>query len=521
MFNEIDLFDDQNKVLRNCFFFFLIIAICSYLAIMVSCCPHNDDWCRYLANMNVGTFSSSRYFTFLIENCVYLSTVITDAAPFSHILSCIFLAYSAVVCLKIFNINLNSKLEIACFIPIISNPYMFEIMLFRFDNPFSTLAFLFCIIAAYLSAKNNKKLLFVQTGIFFLSLFIYQPASSAYFVIGTYKFLQEIREGGSFFQTILKMKYWIYTLTISVIAYIPFTYLFYYCIETDGSMIAVPFNAENINIIFKNIEIYYSNLIEDWSGNMVGNLVFLLFIAFVLHSLTKIKNTCSLFIYLVGVCILTLCPFGMCVPLKAMPCIKHGFIMPRCIFSIGILISIALYGASLLFKTSKKAYAFYGFIITCLCFWSIIFLNSAGNIINYLYTLQRHVLYDVSKDVHEIGKNNKNLSGFCFTGSLQTYAMNNFAGLYPVIYRIVPPKWHMNTICQLATINYKFADNLLKYLGADKSFDQNKYKSKRLAKSASLYDIFIWDEKVIQVDLKSSREFKISDLNYVQIGEEE
>ncbi len=521
MFNEINLFDDQNKDLRNCFLFFFAIAVCSYLSIIVSSCPHNDDWCRYLANINVGTFSSNRYLTFLLECFIYFSSVITDAAPFSHVLSCIFLAYGAVVCLRIFDINLNNKLEIACFVPIVANPYMFEIMLFRFDNPFSTLAFLFCITAAYLSAKNSKKLLLTQTGIFFLSLFMYQPASSAYFIIGTYKFLEEIREGRSFFQTILKMRYWIYTLLISIVAYIPFTYSFNYCVNNDGSMIAIPSNAENINTILKNIEIYYSNLIEDWSGNMIGNLVFLIFIAFVLHSLTKIKNFFSFWIYLLGACLLTLCPFGACVLLKAMPCVKHGFIMPRCIFSIGILVSGALYGASLLFKTSEKAYKFYIFIITCLCFWNIVFLNSTGNIVNYLYTLQRHVLYDVSKDVHEIREKNKNLSGLCFTGSLQTYAMNNFAGLYPIIYRIVPAKWHMNTICQLATIDYRFADSFLKHLSADKSFDENKYKSKKLSKSASLYDIFIWDEKVIQVHLKSSREFKIADLNYATIGEED
>ena len=150
----------------------------------------------------------------------------------------------------------------------------------------------------------------------------------------------------------------------------------------------------------------------------------------------------------------------------------------------------------------------------------MIFLNSAANVIHYYRILQRHVLYDVSKDIHERREKNKNLSGFCLSGSLQTYAMNNFAKLYPIIDRIIPEQWTVSIMCQIALIDYKFADSFIKHFLANQFFDQGKYKNKRLAKSTSLYDIFIWDEKVIQVNLKSSRGSFIKDLNYVQIGDE-
>lgn len=521
MFNEIDLFNDQNKNLRNCFLFFLTVAICSYLAIMVSYCPYSDDYCRYLVNSNVGTFASNRVFTFLIETFAYLSIVITDIAPFSHVLSCIFLAYGAVVCLRIFNVNLNSKLEIACFVPVVANPYMLEIMMFRFDNPFSTLALLFCIIAAYISTKNSKKLLFIQTGIFFLSLFMYQPASSSYFILGMYKFLEEIRAGRSFLQTISKMRYWIYTVLISIIAYVPFTYSFGYCVEKDGSMIAIPFSAKNIDIIFKNICTYYSNLHADWSGSIAGNLFFSIFVIFVLHSLANIKKVSSFLSYAVGVFVLTLCPLGACAVMKVISFEGNEFIIPRSLYSMGILISGSLYGISSLFKISEGAYKFYGFIMTSLCFWNVIFLNSAANIIHYYRILQRHVLYDVSKDIHEIREENKNLSGFCFTGSLQTYAMNNFSALYPIINKIIPETWYVPAMAQLAMTDYKFADSFIRYFPVDKIFDQNEYKNKRLVKSCSLYDIFIWDEKAIQIKFKSSREYSIKGLNYAKIGEKD
>ncbi|MCR4623792.1 MAG: glucosyltransferase domain-containing protein [Alphaproteobacteria bacterium] len=519
MFNEINLFDNKNRDLLKCFLFFFVVAICSYLSLMVSFCPFSDDVCRYLVNSHVGTFASNRIFTFLIETFAYLSNVITDAAPFSYVLACAFLAYGAVVCLKIFKVNLNSKLEVACFVPVVATPYMFEIMMFRFDNPFSTLALLFCIVAAYISTQNSRKLLFTQTGIFFLSLFIYQPASSAYFILGMYKFLEEIRAGRYFTQTISKMRYWIYTVLISVVAYIPFTYLFNYRVTEDGSMLALPFNTKNIDIILGNIGTYYSNLYTDWSQNTAGILFFFIFFISVLYSAIKIKKFSSICVYLTGVFVLTLCPLGASTVLKNLIC--NETIPPRSLYSIGILISGALYGTSLLFRVSEKAYGFYSFVITSLCFWNMIFLNSAANVIHCYHILQWHVLYDVSKDIHEIREKNKNLSGFCCTGNLQTYAMNNFVKLYPIINRIIPEQWYIPTMCQIALIDYKFAESFIKYFPVDKIFDQNKYNRKRLAKSSSLYDIFIWDEKGIEVNFKSSHKNLIKDLNYAQIGNED
>ena len=518
MFDEINLFDNKNRDLRWCFLFFFVVAICSYLSLMVSFCPYNDDICRYLVNSNVGTFASNRVFTFLIETFVYLSNVITDAAPLSHVLACAFLAYGAVICLKIFNVNPNSKLEVACFIPIVANPYMLEIMMFRFDNPFSALALLFYIVAAYVSTENSQKLLFIQTVIFFLSLFMYQPASSVYFILGTYKFLEEIRAGKSFSQTISKMRYWLYTVLISVIAYIPFTYLFNYHVAEDGSMLALPFNIQNVDIILKNVGTYYSNLYTDWSQNTAGILFFFIFFISVLYSVTKIKKFSSIFIYVLGVFVLTLCPLGASTALKTLVC--NETIPPRSLYSMGILISGVLYGACELFKISNQAFTFYGFVVTSLCTWSAIFLNSAGNIIHSLRLLQRHVLYDIAKDIHEVREKNKNLSGFCCTGNLQTYSMNKFAELYPMVYRIIPEQWYVPTMCQIALIDYKFADSFTKYFPVDKFFEKDKYKNKNLVKSHALYDVFILDGKVIHINFKSDRKFKVKDINYAKIGNE-
>ncbi len=521
MFSEINLFDNKNKSLLNCFLFFFIVAICGYLSIMISSCPHSDDYCRYLTNINVGTFVSNRVFTFLLETFTYLSTVITDIAPFSHVLSCVFLAYGTIICLRIFNVNLNSKLEISCFIPVVVNPYMLEIMMFRFDNPFSTLALLFCIVAAYISTKNKKNLLFTQTGIFFLSLFMYQPASSAYFILGTFKFLAEIRAGRSFVETISKMRYWFYTILISVVAYAPFTYFLNHSVLKDGSVVALPTNTENIEIIFKIICMYYSNLYADWSENIAGVLFFFIFVASALHSLTKIKNFSTFCVYVLGILILTLCPLGACSVMKILVSSENRFIPPRCLYSIGILISGVLYGSWSLFKISEKAQKFFSFVVTSLCLWNLVFLNSAGNLIHAYRILHQHVLYDVAKDVHEIRKNNPKLSGFCFSGSVQTYAMRNFMELYPIMDKIIPEKWYIPDMCQIAMIDYKFADSFMKYFPVDSFFEPNQYSEKNLVRSHMLYDIFILNNKVIQVNFKSAREFKTIDLNYAQIGDED
>ncbi len=153
---EINLFHKENTQLRKCFFFFFVIAVCGYLSLIVSFCPYSDDYCRHVANFHVGAMNGQRYVTFVLELIMYLSNIITDAAPFTHIMSCGFLAYSAIICLRMFKVNLDNKLEIFCFVPIVINPFLFESMMYRFDNPFMTLALLLVVLSAYFSSLYQK-----------------------------------------------------------------------------------------------------------------------------------------------------------------------------------------------------------------------------------------------------------------------------------------------------------------------------------------------------------------------------
>ncbi len=524
MFGAVNIFNDTNRNLRKLFLFYFIVAICGYSALMVQEHPYSDDYCRYLANMNVGTLSSARHLTLIIETFTYLSGVITDATPFTLILSCAFLSYSAIICLKIFNIDLNNKLQILCFAPVVVNPYMLEIMLFKFDNPFTTFALLLVISSAYLSSLNSRKFFISQTLMFFLSFFMYQAASSAYFLICAYIFLSKIRDGKTLLQTISEMRYWAYTMLLAFSCYIPFTYSLSYSVAENGESFVIPKDRESIQIILANAQRYFSNLSTDWSDNTIGQIFFVLFVAgatnILLQTYTKTKSVISVIFSCFGIFVLFLCPLGACLLLRVISFIGNESVLPRCLFSFGLLISLVCYENCKIFEKTKQIRGFFAFLMIVLCLWNLIFLNSAVNIIRHFRMIQQHVLYDVSKDVYEITSKNEQISGVCIIGSIKTESTTRFRKLYPIIDRLIPEKWKIPYFCQIAFMNPDFCEKILNYLPIHKEFVESKYKNKKKIKETMHYDVYILDEKMLLIDLRDNIRYDNKLIEYAQIREE-
>ena len=524
MFDEINIFNDSNNNLKKLFFFYFAVAVCGYLGLMMYGYPYSDDHCRYLVNINVGTLSSARYLTLMIEIFTYLSTVITDAAPFSQILSCAFLSYTAVICLKIFKIDLNDKLQILCFAPVVVNPYMLEIMLFRFDNPFSTLALLLVVASAYLSSFNAKKFWIPQTAILFLSFFMYQIAASAYFIICAYTFLKEIRDGKTLKQTISEMRYWAYTILTVACCYFPFTHFLKYSVAENGKSFAIPKDWESIKIIAANGYKYFSNLYMDWSDNTIGQIFFTLFAIFVINMLVqtyrKTKSIVSVTSSCLGIFIFSLCPLGTCIILRIISFAGNESILPRCLYSFGLLISLVCYENYKIFGKIKIARRFFAFLMVILCLWNIIFLNSAANVIRYFRMIQQNVLYDISKDIYEITNKNPKISGVCVTGSIKTNVTVNFVKSYPIIDRLIPEKWRIPYLCQIALMNPDFCDGVLKYLPLEKTLEENRYRNKKKIKKTSHYDVYTLDDKIVVFKLRNKTNYDDNCITYAQIKDE-
>ncbi len=526
IFNDINLFYYRNRQLRNCFLFFFFIAICGYISLMVSFCPYSDDYCRYLANLHIGTSDALRNVTFLLERLFYLSDVITDAAPFTHIISCLLLAYSACVCLRTFKVNITNKWEAFCFAPVIINPYIFEIMMYRFDNPFITLALLIAILSAYISSKNEKRWLFVQTALLFLTLFIYQAVISAYLIIFLYKFITELLHSNTnLFQTVNKMKYWFCTLFFTALFYAPFTLFLSYCTSAKNGVFVIPYNLENIKIIIENICRYFSILYTDWSPNTIGQIFFAMLFIFLMNTIIKtaIKTKPTIaHIITVSFCLflLTLSPSGVYALLRVAVFEGNESIFPRMLCSIGILISLVLHENYLLFKQIKITGNFFAFLLVIFNFWNIVFLNSASNIIHYFRSVQQHAAYDISKDIFDITNVNKKISRVCITGSIETEATKNFFKEYPIMDRIIPEKWCIPTYCQIALMNNEFAKQILELPPITKIYKENEYSTKKQIKTHMFYETFIIDDNLLLVSMKKNIKFKSSFHSMIRIKSE-
>lgn len=511
---EINIFNKKNEELKNSFFFFFFIAVCGYASIMLSLCPYNDDYCRYVANMHVGTSSSARYTTFFLELLMYFSNVITDAAPFTQIISCAFLAYSSVICMKIFNLDIDDKYAKLCLIPIVVNPYLLECLMYRFDSPFITLSILCSVIAAYLAKANDKKLLVIQAILLLHSLLLYQAGLSAYFIICAYLLLIEFSKNNIMF-VFLRIRYYLHTLFITAVSYFPFTMIIRY-FKKDGNVLINPISHDGMKCILKNIGLYISNLKIDWSDNIVGQLFFLLLVVFSMFFIVsifrnfknKIKAVLRIAIILLFLLLFFITPFGLCPFLAAMKDLCGNSIYPRILCCFGIFISIVLYKNYSIIKKYKILKNIYIVYLCCFGIWNIIFLNSAGNIIHYYRKAQEQILYDLSKDISDIlhFPDNK-FSYICIKGMISSQAVNNFSILYPIINRIIPEKWPAACYCTLALFNHEITDCIEKY-GIIGPLFEEKVLSKTLLKSHLWYDIYLVNDKILLCELKKNHRFE-------------
>lgn len=524
---KINIFDKENKNLKNSFLFFFFIALCGYASIMLSISPYNDDYCRYVANMPVGTLFSARYTTRFLEILMYFSEIVTDAAPFTQILSCAFLSYSAIVCMKILNINDNDNYAKACMIPIVVNPYLLECMMFRFDSPFMMLALFCSVMSAYLTSVDGKKMLLIQVILLLHSLLLYQVAISAYFIICTYLFLIELSKNVSVLSAFLKMKYWLYTLLITAISYLPITTSISY-FKKDGRLLLNPLSGDDIKCICENIELYIGNLRTDWAYNPVGQffiaalIVFSLF--FLIDVFKNLKNKTSIIfrclLIIIFLFIFFMMPFGFSSCLVDIKRLWISSICPRMLCCFGFLISIVLYKNYSTIRDYKILKNLYMLYLCCFGMWNLIFLNSAGNIIHCYRKLQELVLYDVSNDISDIlNDKNNHFSKFCINGAISSVAMKNFAELYPMIYRIIPDRWSVVKHCAIALFNHKIADCLIKYGLYGGIFKEYKWSHKALLKSHLWYDVYSIDNEILLFELKNNKNFRNPDSQLLRIKE--
>lgn len=533
VFSEVNLFDSSSIQLRRCFLFFFFVAISGYLSSMCSNCPYKDDYHRYLMNTGVGIIGALRISTFFMEVFTYLSGVITDVAPFTQVVSCALLAYSAVLCLKIFGINLRRKGEILCFVPVVINPYLLDVMMFRFDNIFIVLALFIVIFAAYLSTLNQKNLILASVALLFMSLFIYQAASFAYIVISVYTFMLHISSGRHFFEIFHRMRCWFLTIAITTVLYIPFLrFIAYFRVKQDSQMFLVPYNLENQKIIFENFITYFRQLWNEWSPNLAGNFCILLTAIFCFKFFVETaKNTKSAFCVISMMLLIFaffLSPTGTYYFMKIIY-IKKKVIDPRVMYSIGILISLLLvnsYRLTQRYFRSQKATNVFGGIVGIFCLWNIVFVNSVTNVFAESFQMQQCIFRDVLKDISEITSGNDQINNLLILGKIKTQKIEELSKKYPVVNQLSFGGWNYT---KAALLCGEFAKKLvtpstssMMYFRNNEIYSLDKAGHKIIpvktkVKQRMWYDIFLLNKNILLVIMKHKAEEDSQYVHYMTI----
>lgn len=506
MFSDISLIDKRNKAFRNCFFFFFVVAICSYLSLLVSGCPFRDDFYRYLDNSSVGSPDNGRFVACMLELSTYMSGITTDIAPLSQLLSCTFLAYTAAITLKTMDVNLYDRWKIACFIPIIVNPYVLQIMMFRFDNLFITLSLLMVTLSAYLSVRFPEKYILHRITLLLLSLFTYQAGLFAYFTFFLYIIIRDLRYGETIVPILYKMRSWILTMLGTCLCYLPFLSNIAYFRGNCGNIFISPFDSKSLELIFSNISRYFSIIYADWSTNVAGIIFFALLSIFILNNVfSTVKNAKSIMnVVWVIICLLAflLSPMGLCLLLQSLDYSTEHVII-RMMYTVGILISLILFDNSFSLRKRKIFRTLHNCIVLCFCIWNMIFSNSLGNIISHFRILEEEVFRDIANDISEMIENNPKIQTITINGAVYSEAMTNFAKTYPIARKIIPEFWGLLDYSRIGVQNPNFGKFLLKskMFYQPLNFEKNNIH-KKLLKKHMWYDLFTYGDDILQIALR-------------------
>ncbi len=503
---ELNLFgNSENKVFRKCFLIFLAVTICAYLSIITSHYPHQDDYCRYLINYTCGFHG--RYLTRLLEWILQSSDCVADATPFTQILSCGVLAYTAVIFMKILNASYK---DLLCFIPIIVCPYVAECMLFKFDNFFMIIANFFATAAAYVASKNNKESVSLQIILLLCALTTYQSAINIYGIIFLYKLIKEVSTDSSIWQAIKKMRYWIYAATTTAVIMIPIRLTSgIYCTNKSGNFFIFPNNFENIKAIYSNILFYFSDITNDWSCNSLGILTFIFLIFATLVFIRKCYfNTRSfgktLFIVFLLIIFFEM-PYGI-MAFSHFIDIK-GFIMPRILSGMCFVISIAFFELNRELRFNRFSRIILKFSVFLWAVWNITFTNSIGNIMYQQEKMCYELTSRLAEDIYNLFP--KNSENYCiyFTNEAITPSANNFTDTYPIANKILTKNWP--TAYLFAMLFHKIDIPQITDISATSAVDENVLKNAKLIKSGLRYNIHMHEsdnKKIICVTFKQSKQ---------------
>ena len=519
-FFALNIFEPRNKSLLFCFLFFFTVAVCGYLSVIILSVPYRDDWYRYLWNSHVGGFEALRNGTALVEYLFYLSDIVTDAAPFTQVLPCATLAYIACIFLVTFKINPKNKWEILCFTPIVINPYLLEVMLYRFDSFFMTLSLLIVSLSVYLSNMNKRDHFITQSLLLLLSLFVYQAAISVYFTVFIYQFIKNIRSNVGFVETARKMKYWLYSLISVCIGYMPFLQFLDYNKTESGEVLALPYNSENISVILHNIYSYFQTFYNDWSLNVIGLIMAIMFFVFILNTIIKTIQTtksiyATLFILLL-LFIFVISPSGLYIGLKAFK--EQKLLSPRLLYGIGVFIAIVNYEVYLLFCNTKITKVLTKIILCLTTTWTLMFFNTATNILRENFKIRNLMEYDIAKDIFEASNQYPQITYFGIVGEFKAPSCKNFFKLYPIMNRIFSDELDIFACYRLGFVYPKLEKKLMSdgYI----FFREPECVSKKLIKTHLMYDLYMLDNHILQVVLKNADNTKEKDHFVMKICKE-
>jgi hypothetical protein len=395
---------------------------------------------------------------------MFLSHIVLDASPFTHIVSCGILAFTALICVRIFcKTQTPDKYCVILFVPIILNPYIVSDMIFIFDNIFMMSALLCTVLSAYISIGNDSRSIPLQV-IFLLSgLMFYQAALSACFIIFLYILIDKISAGEKLSNLLKTAKNQLYTMVCTAILYLPIACGINYC-KREKKIFEGSSLPEYLEFVQRKIFYYFENIYSDWKDTYVGAIVSLFIIGFIISFFVKTwKNRSNYRDCIVRGIFLTVLIFAFFLaPIGVTALFNHAGsegsenVPPRIIYTLGIVISAIMYDSSFFFKKIYFFRSVYKIFSLIFVVWNVVFATATGNLLKQQCKLQDDISRSMAEDLYDLQKDGNTISEIKFSNyKFAAPAILRAKQEYPVLERILIPQWG----------NPIFSDVLSKYNG--------------------------------------------------------
>ncbi len=428
-----------------------------------------DDIGRSISGYFINWYEVGRPLSDVFLYLVHLGYPFVNISPLPQILSIFIVSVGCVSLSKCYSIK-SPFVAAVCTLPIAGQPYFLQNMSYNFDSPTMALGLVLSIFAAIHLIGGKKHPLMVSIGLLFLSLNLYQPSVGAFFATYLFLLIKNV-------DTEIKPHKYFGAHAYNFLLCSGCSFLLYWPITRI--LMKVDYAKEHSKFVgfagwydtaYANTVNYFRSIINDWSGNAIGYVFAILFLAVLVTLILQInekpgkKDTNRKYAAVYSIACVIIGMSTVLVSYFPQMFLESPVIAPRIFVGIGPILSCCCLSLCCYMESSVNASDKYRKYITavpvCIVAYALIlFAYSYSKASSSQDQYEGMVLTRLIADT-DVVTTDRNIKYVAISGSIgRSLLFQNTAKKYPLMDSLVPvdvEDWHVG----YSKLNYMGLDLL-------------------------------------------------------------